>query len=210
MMTPPRLFSWRVLQRRKTKCGAPISTPHVTYVRDPYVGITQIRFSTAWISPCRRRVEAGASSQPITKLPLHILYDQCTIFRRFVNRSPLSSFAIGFLTSREVKITGEQTQWMNSFFVDSEALSQEALEQKHRLEQDSSSRRDPMEYLPGMERIESEVMAPLSGCGIPGKWPWQDTGRHTCRSGYTRHCQVSGPDPHPLGIHGCTVRTPRI
>ena len=44
------------------------------------------------------------------------------------------------------------------FFVDSEALSQEALEQKHRLEQDPSSRRDPMEYLPGMERIESEVM----------------------------------------------------
>ena len=44
------------------------------------------------------------------------------------------------------------------FFVDSEVLSQEALERKHRLEQDPSSRRDPMEYLPGMERIESEVM----------------------------------------------------
>lgn len=44
------------------------------------------------------------------------------------------------------------------FFVDSEALSPAALEQKHRLEQDPSSRKDPMEYLPGMERIESDIM----------------------------------------------------
>lgn len=45
----------------------------------------------------------------------------------------------------------------NNFFVDSEALSKEALEKKHRLETDPSSRSDPMEYLPGMERIQSDV-----------------------------------------------------
>lgn len=46
----------------------------------------------------------------------------------------------------------------NSFFVDSEKLSPQALAKKHRLETDPSSRRDHMEYLPGMEKIESDVM----------------------------------------------------
>lgn len=45
----------------------------------------------------------------------------------------------------------------NQFFIDSEFLSPEALEQKHRLENDPSSRKSHMEYLPGMERIESDV-----------------------------------------------------
>ena len=45
----------------------------------------------------------------------------------------------------------------NQFFVDSEHLSPEALARKHRLEQDPSSRRDPMEYLPGMEKIASDT-----------------------------------------------------
>ena len=45
----------------------------------------------------------------------------------------------------------------NKFFVDSQYLSPEALEKKHRLENDPSSRRDHMEYLPGMEIIESDV-----------------------------------------------------
>lgn len=45
----------------------------------------------------------------------------------------------------------------NQFFVDSEYLSAEALEKKHCLETDPSSRKDHMEYLPGMERIESDV-----------------------------------------------------
>ena len=45
----------------------------------------------------------------------------------------------------------------NNFFVDSEYLSPEALEKKHRLENDPKSRRDHMEYLPGMEIIESDV-----------------------------------------------------
>lgn len=45
----------------------------------------------------------------------------------------------------------------NQFFVDSEFLSAEALEKKHRLETDPSYRKDYMEYLPGMEKIESDV-----------------------------------------------------
>ena len=45
----------------------------------------------------------------------------------------------------------------NQFFVDSEHLSSAALEKKHRLETDPSSRKNHMEYLPGMEIIESDV-----------------------------------------------------
>ena len=45
----------------------------------------------------------------------------------------------------------------NQFFVDSGHLSPEALAKKHRLETDPSSRKNHMEYLPGMEIIESDV-----------------------------------------------------
>lgn len=45
----------------------------------------------------------------------------------------------------------------NQFLVDSEYLSPEALEKKHRLENDPSCRRNHMEYLPGMEQIESDI-----------------------------------------------------
>ena len=45
----------------------------------------------------------------------------------------------------------------NQFFVDSEYLSPKALEKKHRLETDPSFRKNHMEYLPGMEQIESDV-----------------------------------------------------
>jgi 2-iminoacetate synthase len=45
----------------------------------------------------------------------------------------------------------------NQFFVDSEHLSSEALEKKHRLENDPSFRKNHMEYMPGMEIIESGV-----------------------------------------------------
>lgn len=45
----------------------------------------------------------------------------------------------------------------NQFFVDSEQLSKEALDKKHRLETDPSSRRDHMEYFPEMEVISSDV-----------------------------------------------------
>lgn len=47
----------------------------------------------------------------------------------------------------------------NQFFVDSEHLSPEALAKKHRLETDPSFRKNHMEYLPGMEKIESDVCA---------------------------------------------------
>ena len=45
----------------------------------------------------------------------------------------------------------------NQFFVDSEYLSPVALEKKHKLETDPSSRKNHMEYVPGMEVIESDV-----------------------------------------------------
>ena len=45
----------------------------------------------------------------------------------------------------------------NQFFVDSEYLSPEALAKKHRIENDPASRKNHMEYLPGMEIIESDV-----------------------------------------------------
>ena len=47
----------------------------------------------------------------------------------------------------------------NQFFVDSEHLSSEALEKKHRLESDPSFRKNHMEYMSGMEIIESDVCA---------------------------------------------------
>ena len=47
----------------------------------------------------------------------------------------------------------------NQFFVDSEYLSPEALAKKHRIENDPTSRKNHMEYLPGMEIIESDVCA---------------------------------------------------
>jgi 2-iminoacetate synthase len=47
----------------------------------------------------------------------------------------------------------------NQFFVDSEHLSTEALAKKHRLETDPSSRKNHMEYMTGMEVIESDVCA---------------------------------------------------
>lgn len=45
----------------------------------------------------------------------------------------------------------------NQYFVDGSHLSKEALAKKHRLETDPSYRKNHMEYLPGMERIESDI-----------------------------------------------------
>ena len=45
----------------------------------------------------------------------------------------------------------------NSFFIDGKNLSKEALEKKHKLENDPSSRTNHMEYMPGMEIIESDI-----------------------------------------------------
>ena len=47
----------------------------------------------------------------------------------------------------------------NKFFVDSEHLSEEALNKKHRLENEPSFRTNHMEYMEGMEVIESDVCA---------------------------------------------------
>lgn len=45
----------------------------------------------------------------------------------------------------------------NNFLIDSEYLSKAALEKKHRLETDPSSRTDHMKYMEGMEIIKSDV-----------------------------------------------------
>lgn len=45
----------------------------------------------------------------------------------------------------------------NQFFVDSDKLSEKALEKKHRLESDPSFRTNHMEYMEGMEIIKSDV-----------------------------------------------------
>ena len=45
------------------------------------------------------------------------------------------------------------------FFVEETHLSPEALAKKHQLEEDPASRKDPMEYLPGMEQISSDICA---------------------------------------------------
>ncbi len=45
----------------------------------------------------------------------------------------------------------------NNYFVDTGSLSPAALERKHRIENDPSVRTDIMEYLPGMEVIQSDI-----------------------------------------------------
>ena len=43
------------------------------------------------------------------------------------------------------------------YFVDSDKLPEEALKRKHRLEQDPSFRTNHMEYMEGMEVIQSDI-----------------------------------------------------
>ena len=45
----------------------------------------------------------------------------------------------------------------NRFLVDGEHLSVSALERKHSLETDSASRTNHMEYMDGMEKINSNI-----------------------------------------------------
>ena len=45
----------------------------------------------------------------------------------------------------------------NNFFIDSANLSEAALEKKHRLESDPSSRKNHMEYMPDMEQIDTGI-----------------------------------------------------
>ena len=47
----------------------------------------------------------------------------------------------------------------NEFLVDSQYLSEQALAKKHRLETDPSFRKSHMEYLPGMEQIQSDAVS---------------------------------------------------
>ena len=49
------------------------------------------------------------------------------------------------------------TSQKNEFFIDSDKLGEEAIERKHRIEQDPSSRTDHMAYMEGMDRIETDV-----------------------------------------------------
>lgn len=46
----------------------------------------------------------------------------------------------------------------NKFFVDAKKLTPETLAYKHRIEQDASARTNHMEYMDGMERLDSDVM----------------------------------------------------
>lgn len=46
----------------------------------------------------------------------------------------------------------------NQFYVDSDKLTKQALDHKHRLEYDPSSRTDHMAYMEGMEQISSDIM----------------------------------------------------
>ncbi len=64
----------------------------------------------------------------------------------------------------------------NQFFVDSGFLSPAALEKKHRLENDPSSRKNHMEYLPGMEQISSDICAK-----VMAQMESYDPGRYTAR-----------------------------
>ena len=43
------------------------------------------------------------------------------------------------------------------YFVDSDKLPEEALKRKHRLEQDPAFRTNHMEYMEGMEVIQSDI-----------------------------------------------------
>ena len=65
----------------------------------------------------------------------------------------------------------------NQFLIDSEYLSAEALEKKHRLETDPSSRKSHMEYMPGMEQITSDVMEKVMSQRILCESAQRDGGR---------------------------------
>ena len=68
----------------------------------------------------------------------------------------------------------------NQFLIDSEYLSKEALEKKHRLETDPSSRKNHMEYMEGMESERagrSPVGKGTSACIQCSESEWRITGR---------------------------------
>ncbi len=64
----------------------------------------------------------------------------------------------------------------NNYFIDSEFLSKEALERKHRLENDPSSRTNHMEYMEGMEKIDSDICSK-----VISQMDSYDYSKYTCR-----------------------------
>ena len=62
------------------------------------------------------------------------------------------TFAYGYGVIQKEKYIME-----NQFFVDSDKLSPQALEKKHRLENDKNSRTDHMAYMDGMEQISPDI-----------------------------------------------------
>lgn len=77
----------------------------------------------------------------------------------------------------------------NQFFIDSEKLSAQALEKKHRLEQDPSSRTNHMEYMEGMEQIKSDVMDKVMA-EMHAYDPDQYTAQDVKRALYARTCTI--------------------
>ena len=65
----------------------------------------------------------------------------------------------------------------NTYFIDGAHLTPEALRKKHRLENDPSFRTDPMEYLPNMERISSDVCEKV----LTQMYVYDEIGRASCR-----------------------------
>lgn len=77
----------------------------------------------------------------------------------------------------------------NQFFVDSDKLSKEALERKHRLEQDPTARTNHMEYMEGMEQIQSDVMDKVMG-QMNSYHPEDYTANDVKRALYSQTCSI--------------------
>jgi len=77
----------------------------------------------------------------------------------------------------------------NQFYVDSEFLSAEALAKKHELENNPASRRDIMEYLPGMEVISSDIRDKVMG-RVKAYDPSQYAAKDVLRALEREHCTI--------------------
>ena len=77
----------------------------------------------------------------------------------------------------------------NQFYVDSQFLSPEALARKHELENNPASRKDIMEYLPGMEIIQSDTRQKVME-RVASYDPSQFTTRDVMRALEHEHCTI--------------------
>ena len=77
----------------------------------------------------------------------------------------------------------------NQFYVDSQFLSPEALARKHELENNPASRKDIMEYLPGMEIIQSDTRQKVME-RVASYDPSQFTARDVLRALEREHCSI--------------------